>query len=93
MGIVSDMLSLVASLTVLALVLSGVMKLFQIGTDVRAMKDAVQDIRRDLRDAAPRPVAPGVPGIGPNMLTAGVPTAEELVRAVHAQTFGDDFPL
>lgn len=90
MGSVSDLLGVGTSLVMFFLVVAGVMKLFQLATDVRELKDVLQDIRRNMKHPAPAP--PALPE-GFAVPTPGAPTPEELVRAVHAQTFGDDFPL
>lgn len=43
---------------------------------------------------APLPPPPPAPSNGPGLAFTTPPTAEELVRAIHAQDFrGDDFPL
>jgi hypothetical protein len=81
-----DIMGAATSLVMFALIVASVMKLFQLASDVRELKDVLQDIRRNTAQAmlAPTPEAGGV---------SRPPTPEELVRAVHAQTFGDDFPL
>lgn len=85
MSAIPDLLGAGTTLVMFALVVAGVMKLFQLASDVRDMKDVLQDIRRNTQQhAAPSLGAPAA---------SGVPTPEELVRAVHAQSFGDDFPL
>jgi hypothetical protein len=90
MSSVADLLGVGTTLVMFFLIVAGVMKLFQLGSDVRDMKEALQDIRRNTQHAVPLPSAPPA-GFGGS--TPGVPTPEELVRAVHAQSFGDDFPL
>jgi hypothetical protein len=89
MNSIPDLLSAATTLVLFALVISAVMKVFQLASDVRDLKDVLHDIRRNMQQphAAPMPAALGMPGV------SGVPTPEELVRAVHAQSFGDDFPL
>jgi hypothetical protein len=86
MSSIPDILGAGTTLALFALVVAGVMKLFQLASDVRELKGVLQDIRRNTQGSAglPATVALGA---------SGVPTPEELVRAVHAQTFGDDFPL
>jgi len=86
MNAVSDFLGAGTTFVMFALVVAGVMKLFQLATDVREIKGVLTDIRRNTQDSAR---LPSVAALG----ASGVPTPEELVRAVHAQTFGDDFPL
>jgi len=86
MSSIPDFLGAGTSLVMFALVVAGVMKLFQIASDVREMKDALLEIRRNTKDQVRLPATPG-------LSASGAPTPEELVRAVHAQTFGDDFPL
>jgi hypothetical protein len=90
MNSIPDLLGAGTTLAVFGLIAAVVMKLFQIASDVRDMKGVLQDIRRNTQDSV-RPFAAAgavLPGSTP-----GVPTPEELVRAVHAQSFGDDFPL
>lgn len=89
MNSLPDFLGAVTTLAMFALIVAAVMKLFQLASDVREMKDSLQDIRRKTLDSARPFAAPAaVPGA-----PAAIPTPEELVRAVHAQSFGDDFPL
>lgn len=87
MNSLPDFLGAGTTLAMFALIVAAVMKLFQLASDVHELKDALQDIRRNTQQH----VAPslGAPALG----ASGVPTPEELVRAVHAQSFGDDFPL
>jgi hypothetical protein len=90
MGSVSDLLGVGTSLVMFFLVVAGVMKLFQLATDVRDMKEVLQDIRRNTQQVVPPAAVPAAAFTGS---PSGIPTPEELVRAVHAQSFGDDFPL
>lgn len=130
---IPDFLSLATSLVALALVVAAVMKVFQLASDIRELKDVLKDIRRNTQglahpsvDHPPVPsqlqalgqlpaldhvqavhpetmLSQAPPDLGitqdpplyPGLPTVGrIPTAEELVRAVHAQHFGDDeFPL
>ncbi len=72
--------ALLGSATTLILffcVIAGVIKIFQISTDVRELKDVLQDIRRNTQDlGVARPASP----------EAGPLSPEALVRAVHAQS-------
>jgi hypothetical protein len=86
MSSIPDILGAGTTLALFALVVAGVMKLFQLASDVRELKGVLQDIRRNTQGSASLPATPALGA-------SGVPTPEELVRAVHAQTFGDDFPL
>jgi hypothetical protein len=90
MSSVADLLGMGTTLVMFFLIVAGVMKLFQLGSDVRDMKEVLQDIRRNTQHAIPPPAVPAAAFGGS---PSGVPTPEELVRAVHAQSFGDDFPL
>jgi hypothetical protein len=76
--------SSVTSLILFFSVLAGVMKLFQISTDLRELKDVLQDIKRNTQDrgVAQPASAPSDP-ISP----------EALVRAVHAQSDMDSLTL
>ncbi len=86
MSSIPDFLGAGTTLVMFALVVAGVMKVFQIAADVRDLKDVIKDIRRNTQSPVGLTAAPAL-GV------SGVPTPEELVRAVHAQTFGDDFPV
>jgi hypothetical protein len=86
MSSIPDFLGAGTTLVMFAMVAVGVMKLFQLATDVRDLKDVLKDIRRDMQGPVGLPAAPALGA-------SAVPTPEELVRAVHAQTFGDDFPV
>jgi len=89
MSSIPDFLGAGTTLVMFALVIAAVMKIFQLASDVRELKDVLQDIRRNTLESARPPVAVS-PMAG---LSSAPPTPEELVRAVHSQTFGDDFPL
>jgi len=86
MSAIPDFLGAGTTLAMIALIVVGVMKLFQLASDVRDLKGVLQDIRRNMQGSASLPATPAL-GV------SGVPTPEELVRAVHAQNFDDDFPL
>jgi hypothetical protein len=86
MSSIPDLLGAATTLVMFGLVVAAVMKLFQLASDVRELKDVLQDIRRNTQGSAGLPAASAL-GI------SGPPTPEELVRAVHSQSFGDDFPL
>jgi hypothetical protein len=88
MGTIADFLGMATTLLMFAMVGAGVMKLFQLATDVREMKEALQDIRRNTQDSMPPSAVSRM--LTPATLKPGVPTPEELVRAVHAQSFADD---
>jgi len=87
MGVISEFVGVLISYLMFGLVVAGVIKIFQLASDVRELKGVLVDIRRNTQEPIRLPVAPAALGV------SGAPTAEELVRAVHAQTFGDDFPL
>jgi hypothetical protein len=87
MSAIPDFLGAGTTLAMIALVVAAVMKLFQLASDVRDLKGVLQDIRRNMQGTAS--LHPATPALG----VSGVPTPEELVRAVHAQNFDDDFPL
>jgi hypothetical protein len=89
MNSIADFLGAGTTLAMFGLIVAAVMKLFQLASDVRELKDVLQDIRRNTLDPS-RTFAAGTPALN---TSTGVPTPEELVRAVHAQSFGDDFPL
>jgi hypothetical protein len=89
MSSIADFLGAGTTLAMFGLIVAAVMKLFQLASDVRELKGVLQDIRRNTQESG-RQFAAGTPGLTTN---GGVPTPEELVRAVHAQSFGDDFPL
>lgn len=70
----------VTSLFGFLLLLAAVYKVFQMSTDLRETKELLQDIKRNTQDLLPRRPAESYSGpISP----------EELVRAVHAQSFED----
>jgi hypothetical protein len=89
MSSIADFLGAGTTLAMFGLIVAAVMKIFQLASDVRELKDVLQDIRRNTQDSG-RQFAAVTPGLTTG---GGVPTPEELVRAVHAQSFGDDFPL
>jgi hypothetical protein len=69
------------------LVAAAVMKVFQMASDMRDVKNALLDIKRNTNDVfvprAPQQAAPAPGPISP----------EELVRAVHARSYKEDeFP-
>jgi hypothetical protein len=101
MASLQDFLGLATTLVVLGVIVAGVMKIFQMASDMQELKEIAKDIRRNTQNASsPIPAASSAyapPGYAPPDYAPpapGVPTAEELVRAVHAQDFrGDKFPL
>jgi hypothetical protein len=72
--------ALLGSATTLVLffcVIAGVIKLFQISTDVRELKDVLLDIKRNTQDlSVARPAS----------APSGPLSPEALVRAIHAQS-------
>ena len=69
----------IANLVMFFLVVAAVWKLFQIGTDLHEIKDALLDIKRNTQEMTPPPQA-----------SSGGLSPEELVRQVHQQNFSDD---
>src|SRR5580698_3545367 len=72
--------ALLGSATTLVLFLciaAGLVKLFQIATDLRELKDVLQDIKLNTQDL-------GVPH--PPSIPSGPLSPEQLVRAIHAQS-------
>jgi hypothetical protein len=80
MGTIQDLLSFATTLLVLGLIIGGVMKLFQIATDMQEMKEILKDIRRGgglpspaatlpppLPAAQPGPVSPGLASLASAM--------------------------
>jgi hypothetical protein len=99
-----DFLGLATTLMVLGAIAAGVMKIFQIASDMQELKEILKDIRRgmpgvtQLVPAPASPVSLGIAlseGLQPDAPPrANTPTAEELVRAIHAQDFrGENFPF
>jgi hypothetical protein len=62
-------------------ILAGVYKVFQMSTDLRETKELLRDIKRNTQQ-----VFPAHPPAGD---AAGPISPEELVRAVHAQSFDE----
>lgn len=96
MGIAQAFIGDIVSLIMFALVVAGVMKVFQIAGDLREMKDFLRDLKRNAAQV-PAPLAAAAPAASPVEGTVSLRptmTPEELVRAVHAQRFtDDDFPM
>lgn len=93
---VQDFLSAGTTIVILSIVVAAAAKLFQIASDVREAKAILTDIRRNTGGAiAPNiTVSTPVPGSSVAAAPSKAPSAEDLVRAVHAQSFkDDDFPL
>jgi hypothetical protein len=101
-----DFLGLASTLLVLGVIVAGVMKLFQMASDMQELKEILKDIRRSMPGVAhlaPVPASPSSLGIAPReggqpqpdaAPQAHAPTAEELVRAIHQQDFrGENFPF
>ncbi len=80
MGTIQDLLSFATTLVVLALIAAGVMKLFQIATDMQEIKEVLKDIRRGgglLSQAA----VPGIPAAQPEPVS---PSLASLASAMPA---------
>ncbi len=77
MSSIPEFMGAVTTLVMFALVVGCAMKLFQLASDVRELKDVLQDIRRNTAPARPLSAKPALGA-------SGVLTPEELVRAVHA---------
>lgn len=77
----------IANLVMFFLVIAAVWKLFQIGTDLGEIKNALLDIKRNQQEMVPPPM--------PSASSSDAAlTPEELVRRVHAQDFSrDDVPV
>ncbi len=52
MGSVADLLGVGSTLVMFFLVIAGVMKVFQVASDVRELKEVLQDIRRNTQHPA-----------------------------------------
>lgn len=61
-------------------ILAGVYKVFQMSTDLRETKELLRDIKRNTQD---------VPARLPAGDASGPISAEDLVRAVHSQSFDE----
>ena len=78
MDFTGALLSTLGTVFMFSLLALGVMKIFQIASDLRDLKDVLQDIRRNTQDLRTPPVTSA----------AGGPLSpQELVRAVHAQSY------
>jgi len=74
------------NIAVLACIVAGVIKLFQMSADLRELKDVLHDIKRNTQ--AMSPVLPAVAPAAPPVTPPGGPMSPEaLVRAVHAQSY------
>jgi hypothetical protein len=89
MSIVSYLMSMATTFFILALVMASVIKTFQVATDVREIKDAVQELRRNAQ-ASVRP--PSEPTDFEAKHQSPL-SPEDLVRAVNAESYGDKFPV
>jgi hypothetical protein len=76
----------VNNLLVLFLAVAGVWKLFQIAADMRELKEVLKR-RSDVQTFSPPPPVPG------STYSSGPLSPEDLVRAVHAQSFDDGSPV
>jgi hypothetical protein len=87
LGIAQAFFGDILSIVLFALLAAGIMKIFQVASDVREMKDAVLDIKRNTQDIPlPVPARQAAPQSGPI-------SPEELVRSVNASSYKDDeFP-
>jgi hypothetical protein len=93
MAFTQALISVGLTTLVLSLIGASALKIFQMASDVREVRDLLKEIRRNLQNLAQPPLAQAAVSPGPG-LPPGVPTPEELVRAVHAQNFsGDEFPI
>ena len=85
MGIAQAFFGDILSVVLFALLAAGIIKIFQVASDVREMKDVVLDIKRNTQDI-PIPARQAAPLLGPV-------SPEELVRSVNAGNYKDDeFP-
>ncbi len=75
MGLLSMAFGQLMTYLVLGIVVAGVMKLFQVATELGEIKDLLGEIKRSLSDAATRPAAPPPPLASP----------AHLMRAVNAE--------
>ena len=75
-------LSSAMSIAILACIVAGVMKVFQMSSDLRELKDILHDIKRNTQV-----VTPVAPAVAPATPSAGPMSPEALVRAVHAQSY------
>jgi hypothetical protein len=90
-GLAQAFIGDIVSIILFVLVATGIMKVFQIATDVREMKDALLDIKRNTQDAVALPVAARQAAPPPGLEPQRAPmTPEELVRAVHSRAYRDD---
>lgn len=74
MGPFQMIVSSLVSILAYSLLIFAVYKLFQLASDVREIKDTVQDIRRNTQEAVPPPVAHSQ-------------SPETLLRAVGAESY------
>jgi hypothetical protein len=75
-------LSSAMTIAILACIVAGVLKIFQISSDLRELKDVLHEIKRNTQVMSPvQPVQPEPPQ------PAGPLSPEALVRAVHAQSY------
>jgi hypothetical protein len=87
MGIIAYLMSMATTFFIVALIMVGVIKTFQVATDVREIKEAIQELRRNAQ-VSPRPLPEPATAMHQNP-----PSPEELVRAVNAQSFSDKSPV
>ena len=76
MGLISMAMGQLMTYLVLGIVVAGVMKLFQVATELGEIKDLLGEIKRSLSDAATRPVAAPPPLVS---------SPAHLMRAVNAE--------
>ena len=88
MSFVADLLGMATTLFIFGLMVANVLKTFQVATEVREIKEAIQELRRNAQNAT-RPQA-GLSNF--NAMPQNSPSPEELVRAVNAQSFTDELP-
>lgn len=95
---IADFLSLATTLTSFTLIIAAVLKMYQIGGDLRDIKQmmAQNQLAKNGTHADPIParMPAAVTGSAPGEASGATISPEELVRAVHAQSFkGEDFPV
>ena len=76
---VQAILGTLVSIVIYAVILMGVIKLFQIATDLSEIKDLLHDIKRNTQDAA-------LPGL------SAPPSPESLLHAVNAESAPPEEP-
>jgi hypothetical protein len=86
LGYVQAAISQIISLAAFCLVVAGVLKVFQISTDMGEIKDLLKDIKRNTSDYSPERLKAQVPPP-----SAGLPQSpEDLARAVRSASYEDE---